>query len=142
MMILHILHVVGNILWLGGGAACAFAMLLLASESREIRVAAAKALRKITLMIVTPGMLIGAGAGLSMLLMHWSDMYARQPWMHMKLTVGLVAIAVSGVLTGRLRKAAANGDEVSPGAMKLVAAVLLLSAVAGAALVFLRPLAR
>lgn len=142
MLILRILHVVGNILWLGGGAACAFAMLLLLSESKEVKSAAAKALRKITVAIVTPGMLVGAGAGLIMLLMNWSDLYAKQPWMHMKLTVGLIAIAFSGVLTGRLRKAASNGDEVSPGAMKLVGAVLLLSAVAGAALVFLRPLAR
>jgi len=139
MLLARILHVIGNILWLGGGAACAFAMVLMASESKEARMGAAKALRKITLYIVTPGMLIGAGGGLTMLLMHWSDMYAKQPWVHMKLTVGLIAIAFSGVLTGRLRRAAANGEDAPVGALKLAGSVLLLSAVIGAVLVFLRP---
>jgi uncharacterized membrane protein len=141
MLIARILHVVGNILWLGGGAACAFAMVLLASESKDVKAAAAKALRKITVYIVTPGMLLGFAGGLAMLLPNWSDLYAKQPWMHMKLTVGLVAIAFSGVLTGRLRRAA-DGVEAKAGALKLVGAVLLLSALANAVFVFLRPLAR
>ncbi len=141
MLIARILHVVGNIFWLGGGAACAFAMLLMASESKDVRCAAARALRKITVYIVTPGMLVGLAGGLIILLPNWSELYAKQPWMHMKLTVGLIAIAFSGVLTGRLRRAA-NGDEAPVGALKLAGAVLLLSAVAGATLVFLRPLAR
>lgn len=141
MLIARILHVVGNILWLGGGAACAFAMVLMASGTKEVRLAAAKALRTITVYIVTPGMLLGLAGGLTILLSSWSDLYAKQPWMHMKLTVGLIAIAFSGVLTGRLRRAA-NGDDGPVGGLKLVAAVLVLSAILGAALVFLRPLAR
>ncbi len=139
MVIARVLHVVGNILWLGGGAACAFAMVLMAHESKEARAAAARALRKITLYIVTPGMLLGLGGGLTMLLMHWSDVYAKQPVMHIKLTVGLVAIAFSGVLTGRLRRAAAGGDDTPAGAFKLAGAVLLASAVIGVTLVFTRP---
>ncbi len=142
MLIARILHVVGNILWLGGGAACAFAMVMMASESKDARAAAARALRKITFYIVTPGMLLGLAGGLTILLSNWSDLYAKQPWMHMKLTVGLVAIAFSGVLTDRLRRAANGDDAPVSGAMKLAGAVLLLSAVLGAALVFLRPLAR
>ncbi len=141
MLIARILHVIGNIFWLGGGVACAFTMLLMASESKASRAAAAKALRTITVYIVTPGMLAGLVGGLWLLVPHWSDLYAKQPWMHMKLTVGLVAIAFSGVLTGRLRRAA-NGDDAPLGALKLAGAVLLLSALAGATLVFVRPLAR
>ena len=44
MLIARILHVIGNILWLGGGAACAFAMVLMASESRDARAGAARQL--------------------------------------------------------------------------------------------------
>jgi uncharacterized membrane protein len=138
MVIAKILHVIGNILWLGGGAVAAFTMVLLASQAKDTRMAAAQAVRKLVLMVVTPGMLLSFAGGLTMLLTYWSEMYAKAPWMHMKLTVGLVAAAFSGVLTGRLRRAATSSEELSTGAMKLAGAVLLLSAVAGVTLVMLR----
>jgi uncharacterized membrane protein len=138
MVIAKILHVIGNILWLGGGTVAAFTMVLLASQSKETRVAAAQAVRKMVLMVVTPGMLLSFAGGLTMLLTYWSEMYAKAPWMHMKLTVGLIAAAFSGVLTGRLRRAANSGQDVSTGAMKLAGGVLLASAVAGVTLVMLR----
>jgi uncharacterized membrane protein len=138
MLIARILHVIGNIVWLGGGMAAAFAMALLASEAKETRLAAARALRKLVLLAVTPGMLLGLGAGLYMLLDGWSELYARAPWMHAKLTVGLIAAAFSGVLSGRLRRAAGGDAEISAGTMKTAGAVLLLSAVANAVFVFLR----
>lgn len=138
MLIARILHVFGNIVWLGGGMAAAFAMAFLASETKETRLAAARALRRVVLLAVTPGMLLGLGAGLYMLLDGWSALYARQPWMHAKLTVGLIAAAFSGVLSGRLRRAAAGSDDISAGAMKAAGAVLLLSAIANVMFVFLR----
>ena len=58
MLTFRILHVIGNIVWLGGGIAAALAMATLASENKEVRLAAAKALRKIVLTVVTPGMLL------------------------------------------------------------------------------------
>ena len=138
MLFAKILHVFGNIVWLGGGMAAAFAMAFLVSENRETRLAAAKALRKLVLLTVTPGMIVSLAAGLFMLMVDWSELYARAPWMHAKLTVGLVAAAFSGVLTGKLRRAAATGEEVSAKSMKLAGTVLLLSAVANVAFVFLR----
>jgi uncharacterized membrane protein len=138
MVIAKILHVIGNILWLGGGAVAAFTMVLLASQAKETRLAAAQAVRKLVLMVVTPGMLLSFAGGLTMLLTYWSEMYAKAPWMHMKLTVGLIAAAFSGVLSGRLRRAATSGEDVSVGAMKLAGGVLVASAVAGVTLVMLR----
>lgn len=137
LLIGKIVHVIGNVLWLGGGAACAFAFAFLASEDATTRTTAARALRKVTLTLVTPGMLLSLGAGLVMLLSYWSDLYAKAPWMHAKLTVGLIAAAFSGVLSGRLRKAAA-GSEVSPGSLRLAGGVLVLSAVAAITFVFTR----
>jgi len=138
MLLAKIVHVIGNIVWLGGGVAAAFAMAFLASESRETRLAAARALRKLVLVLVTPGMVVSLAAGLFMLMIDWSELYSKAPWMHAKLTVGLVAAAFSGVLTGKLRRAAATGEDVSANSMKLAGSVLLLSAIANVFFVFLR----
>ena len=133
-----LIHVLGNVLWLGGGAVAALAFAQLGSRDAATRRDAAGALRTVTLWLVTPGMLLSIGAGLVMLLSYWSELYAKAPWMHMKLTVGLIAAGFSGVLTGRLRKAA-QGTDVSAKSVRLAGIILLLSAVAGVALVFLRP---
>jgi uncharacterized membrane protein len=106
-----IVHVIGNVLWLGGGAVVAFAYVMLASESASL------------------------AGGLTMLLGFWTELYAKAPWAHTKLTVGIIAAGFSGVLTGKLRRAAA-GQEVAPGAIRNAGIVLLVSAVLGVVLVF------
>jgi uncharacterized membrane protein len=138
MLILRIIHVIGNIAWLGGGAVAAFAMAMLASEAPATRLAAAQALRKVVLFLVTPGMLLSLGAGLIMLLSEWSTLYAKQPWMHGKLTVGLIAAAFSGVLSGRLRRGSSDAEALSPKAFRTAGLVLVLSAVANVTLVIMR----
>jgi uncharacterized membrane protein len=137
LLVCKIVHVIGNVLWLGGGVVSAFTFALLASESAPTRRAAARSLRTVVLTIVTPGMLLSIGAGLVMLLSYWSELYAKAPWMHMKLTVGLIAAGFSGVLSGRLRRAS-QGTDVTVGSVRLAGAVLLLSAVAGVTLVMTR----
>ena len=136
-VVCKIIHVVGNVLWLGGGVAAAYTFVQLAQDDAKVRLSAARALRSLTLTLVTPGMLLSLVAGLIMLLMHWSDLYAKAPWMHIKLTVGLIAAAFSGVLSGRLRRAAA-GTEVTPGAVRAAGIVLLLSAVVAVTMVMTR----
>lgn len=137
-VVCKIIHVVGNVLWLGGGAASAYTFVQLAQDDEKVRLSAARALRSLTLTLVTPGMLLSLVAGLTMLLLHWTDMnYAKAPWMHIKLTVGLIAAAFSGVLSGRLRRAAA-GSEVAPGAVRTAGIVLLLSAVVAVSMVMTR----
>jgi protoporphyrinogen IX oxidase len=137
MLLARIVHVIGNILWLGGGAVAALFMAQLASASQETRTAAARAVRKLILAVVTPGMLLSFAGGLYMLFTHWSAVYARAPWMHTKLLVGLVAAAFSGVLSGKLRRAA-DGAELPAGSMRTAGWVLVLSAIAGVFLVFTR----
>jgi uncharacterized membrane protein len=138
MLLLRILHVFGNIAWIGGGAAAALAMMALASESSETRLAAAKALRKVVLWVVTPGMLLSLAAGLTMLMNDWTAVYAKAPWMHAKLTVGLIAAGFSGVLSGRLRRGSSDAAALTPGVFRNAALVLLLSGIANVAFVFLR----
>ena len=138
MQIAKIVHVLGNILWLGGGAASAFAMVWLAAESKEVKLAAARAVRQVVLLVVTPVLLLSSAGGLVNLVIYWDALYKKSPWMQTKLLVGLIAAAFTGVLSGKLRKAAANGDEVPAGAMKLAGSILLVSALLGVALVILR----
>jgi uncharacterized membrane protein len=138
MLFARIIHIIGNILWLGGGTVAAFAMAQLAVSSKETQLAAAKVLRKVVLAVVTPGMLLGLGGGLYMLLMDWSTLYAKAPWMHAKLTVGLIAAGFSGVLTGKLRRAATSGAEIPASSMRLAGWSLLLSAIANVFFAFTR----
>lgn len=137
MLIARIIHVLGNILWLGGGTVAAFAMANFALSPKETRASAAQVVRKLVLSVVTPGMLLSFAGGLFMLMSYWSEIYAKAPWMHMKLTVGLVAAGFSGVLSGKLRRAA-DGAEITGSSMRTAGWVLLLSAIAGVVLVFAR----
>ncbi|MDB4976051.1 MAG: hypothetical protein JWN48_4392 [Myxococcaceae bacterium] len=132
-----ILHVIGNVLWLGGGAASAFTFLLLANEDERVRLAGARALRTLTLRFVSPGFILSIISGLVMLLSFWGELYAKAPWMHVKLTVGLIAAAFTGVLSGKLRKAA-SGSAVAPGSVRLAGSILLLSAVVNVVMVYTR----
>ena len=134
MLLARIIHVLGSVLWLGGGAVAAFAMAQFALSSQEARTSAAQVVRKTVLNIVTPGMLLSFAGGLYMLLTNWSTLYAKAPWMHGKLTVGLLAAGVSGALSGKLRRAA-NGAEVTPNSMRIFGIILVLSALAGITLV-------
>lgn len=120
-----ILHVIGNVLWLGGGVIAAFALANVAGEQTTTRVGAARALRIASLVLITPGMLLSLGAGLAMVITYWHELYAKAPWMHAKLTAGFLAAAVSGMITGRLRRAS-QGDLFAPGPLWLAGLVLLL----------------
>lgn len=137
MLLARIVHVIGNILWLGGGAVAALFMAQLAAAPQDTRVAAARAVRKLILGLVTPGMLLSFAGGLYMLLTHWSTVYARAPWMHTKLLLGLIAAAFSGVLSGKLRRAA-DGADLPANTMRTAGWVLALSAIGGVFLVFTR----
>ena len=55
-IVCKILHVIGNVMWLGGGAAAAFTFVLISREDPKVRLAGAQALRKIILRLVSPGM--------------------------------------------------------------------------------------
>jgi uncharacterized membrane protein len=137
-VISKIVHVIGNVLWLGGGAVVAFAFVMFASESVEVQRKSALVLRRVTQYVVTPGMVLSLIGGLTMLFGFWNELYKKAPWAHSKLTVGIIAAAFSGVLTGRLRRAAA-GQEVKPGAIRTAGIVLVLSAIAGVVLVLTKP---
>ena len=53
-LISKIVHVIGNVLWLGGGAVVAFAFVMLANEGAEVRLKSTQVLQKLTRFVVTP----------------------------------------------------------------------------------------
>ncbi|MCC6874685.1 MAG: CopD family protein [Sandaracinaceae bacterium] len=131
-------HIVGLILWVGGTASAALVAASVADAAEETRKVAYGAARKAVLFIGTPGVVLTWIAGLSVLLPDFSVLYARAGWMHGKLTVILLLTALTGVLTGRLRRAA-KGTAVSATTFSGLAIGLVLGAAIIVFLAILRP---
>jgi putative membrane protein len=124
-------HLVGVMLWIGGATAAA---MVAAASSQSGDRAAIGAARRAFSWIATPGMLLAFLAGLSYLIPNFRALYAHAGWMHIKLTIVLVMAALSGVLSGRLRKTA-NGQK--PASAGFFGGMALAFVVLGASVVFL-----
>ena len=143
--LLRVLHVIGHVLWLGGGVTIAFLASHVLEMPADAKRKALSSLRALALRIVVPGMLLAFLGGLTMLVLGWGaegTSYAKQPWMHTKLTIGILAAAATGVLTGRLRKHIAGLRETRPVFYRILGWCFVAAAIANALLVYLRPGAR
>ena len=131
-----LVHFLGAVLWIGGVAAVALAASAVPEEARD---KAGPALRGAALKVGTTGMLLAWAGGLSMLLTHWSSLYAKAGWMHGKLALVLLAAGLSGAVSGQLRKMASGQGEVKPGVLKGMAIGLMVIAAIVVALGTLKP---
>lgn len=130
------LHVLGAVGWIGGLAGAGLTVLFADGNNRK---AAAAAARRTVLYLATPGMLLSWVVGLWMLIPAFGDVYAKQGWMHGKLTIALVVTGLTGFLTGRLRKAGVGEADASSRFLGgMIAAVLVLATIV-VFLVKLRP---
>ena len=102
------IHFLGVTFWIGSALAVSIAAA--APTLREGGVA--QALRRVTLGVTTPSMLIAFVGGFGMLIPSFADVYAKQGWMHAKLTLLLILAGATGVLTGKVRRSA-QGQEVT-----------------------------
>ena len=107
MIVFRYLHFLGVTFWLGSAIAVAIA----AAAPTQLESGIAQALRKVTVRVTTPSMLIAFAGGFGMLIPNFAEVYAKQGWMHAKLTLLLLLAAATGVLTGKLRRWA-GGQEV------------------------------
>ena len=121
---LRIAHVVGVILWIGGALSVA---LVAAAAEGEARRSLATVARSVALKVATPGMVLAWLGGLAMFALHL-DAYLKAGWMHGKITIALIVAALTGVLSGKLRKAAA-GEAVKPGTLRTLGLVIIVLAV-------------
>jgi putative membrane protein len=132
-------HLIGVILWIGGTATAAIVAIAAAREEGAARTAMLSAARRAVLVLATPGLLLAWIAGLAYLVPSFTTLYARAGWMHGKLTILIVLTALTGVFTGRLRKAAAGTKPPSVGLFAGVMLTLLVAAAIVAFLAELRP---
>ncbi len=121
---LRIIHIVGVILWIGGALSVA---LVAAAAEGEAKRSLATVSRRVALRVATPGMVLAWVGGLVMFGLSL-DGYLTQGWMHAKITIGLIVAALTGVLTGRLRRAAA-GEDVSQTSLRVFGIVIVVLAV-------------
>lgn len=134
MTVFRFLHFLGIVFWIGSAVAVAIA----ASADKPGEIGAAQALRKVTLRITTPAMLLAFAGGFGVLIPRFVDVYAKQGWMHTKLTLLVVLAGATGVLTGKLRRWA-GGQEVTPRTFKRLAWSISILSVLIVTLAVFRP---
>jgi len=118
-------HIIGIIYWLGGLIASAQIMMRLGNESSpEGRQTLAEAESKLLKRIVHPGAAVTVLAGMVILVI--SPDYLRQTWLHIKLALVVVLIAVDLLLTVRARAWQAGRGEIPRQARLYYASVAVL----------------
>jgi uncharacterized membrane protein len=108
MIVFRYLHFLGVAFWIGSAVGVAIA----AAAPTPWESGIAQSLRKVSLRVTTPSMLVAFAGGFGMLIPNFAEVYAKQGWMHSKLTLLLILAGLTGVLTGKLRRWA-DGQEVS-----------------------------
>jgi putative membrane protein len=134
MIVFRYLHFLGITFWIGTAVAVAFA----ASAPTPWESGIAQALRKVTLRVTTPSMLFAFVGGFGMLIPEFTEVYAKQGWMHAKLALLLALAGATGVLSGKLRRWA-EGQDVQGTTFARLAGVISTLAVLIVTLAVLRP---
>ena len=82
-LIFRSIHMVGMLFWVGSAVAIGVAATVKSDAPRQ----SATALRKASLVVTAPAMVLSFVGGLGMLIPNFSAIYARAGWMHTKLTL-------------------------------------------------------
>lgn len=131
-------HLLGVILWIGGGVAAA-TMAAFAADSKEGAATGLQGAQRALSWWVTPGMLLAWAGGLTILIPDFATHYASAGWMHGKLTLLLALSGVTGVLSGRLRKAAKGQKEIGSKLLNGLSIGLMVGAFVVLVLVLAKP---
>ena len=133
----HLIHILGVILWIGGGITGALLAASATTREKPIREAIFVHVRTALLFVSTPGLVLAWVGALAMLIPNWS-LYVHEGWSHAKLTLGIILSGVSGVLSARIRKGA-EGKETTAGLLAALGMSLAIGAVLALVLVIFRP---
>lgn len=134
MVVFRYLHFLGITFWIGTAVAVAIA----ASTQTPWESGIAQALRKATIRVTTPSMLVAFVGGLGMLIPNFAELYAKQGWMHTKLLLLLALAGATGVLTGKLRRWA-DGQEIAGRTFGRLAWIISVLAILIVTLAVFRP---
>lgn len=129
--LLLVLHITGNLLWIGGIAGVAVALGTAGAAAVRKPVAL-----KIYRRVAVPGFIASLIGGGAVLFMNPALYFSQTRWMHPKLTLVLVVIALHHVLGARAKRLAS--DEPTKGAHPM-GAVLVICAVGAAFLALTKP---
>jgi uncharacterized membrane protein len=130
------LHFFGIILWFGGTIATALVASYVADAGANASVGARRFVRT----IANPAMVAAWLGGLGMLAPLWSTHFSHAIWMHIKLTLVLVASGLTGAVGATLRRA--EGGEVPKAKLRGMAIALLVLMMTIIGLVEFKPLNR
>ena len=133
----RVLHILGVILWIGGGITGALLAASASTREKSIREIIFVHVRTALLFVSTPGLVLAWVGALAMLIPNWA-LYAHEGWSHAKLTLGIVLSGVSGVLSARVRKGA-QGTETTAGMLAGLGMSLAIGALLALVLVIFRP---
>ena len=137
-LVLKALHIFGALLWVGGLSFVGILGLEVAERHRIEGPKAAFLGRMGMLARVTTGMVLTWLGGLAVFVPNIA-VYKTQGWMHGKLALVVVLSALSGVLSGHLRKASMGQVEFAPAKVRMLSLVSLGVAAGIVVFAVLRP---
>jgi protoporphyrinogen IX oxidase len=133
-VLLVLLHVIANLVWIGSIAAVALVLSGGRGDSKLRGEIGLDLYRK----LAVPAFVASFAAGLIRLLLDTQLYLVVTKYMHPKLTLALVVIALHHVIGARAKRMAA-GTKTEPGPVAVLAAVLVVCAAGAAVLVLVKP---
>lgn len=128
------LHVAANLVWIGAILSVALALVSRAGDGRVGAQIAYELYRR----LAVPAFVVSFLAGISRLVLDLDLYFVETKYMHGKLFFAVIVIGLHHVIGGRA-KAVATGRRSAPGPVGVLALLLLISAVAAALFVILKP---
>jgi protoporphyrinogen IX oxidase len=128
------LHVAANLVWIGAILSVALALVSRAGDGRVGAQIAYELYRR----LAVPAFVVSFLAGVSRLVLDLDLYFVETKYMHGKLFFAVIVIGLHHVIGARA-KAVATGRRSAPGPVGVLALLLLISAVAAALFVILKP---
>lgn len=98
---LKVFHLIGLLTWIGGALTVAVTVLRAPGASRNV---VAEALAGTAKAVIRPAMILALLAGIGAFALAL-DTYLKSPWMHAKVTMGVLAMGLGEALLAKARKA-------------------------------------
>ena len=131
-------HITGIVLWVGGLLATCQVLAGRERESSiEVRAALSRPARKLLKALAHPGAAIAVLAGIALLLIKPEDL--RQAWLHIKLALVVILIAVDLLLTVSVSALVSRASEISARRVKLTHGAIALLFLAIVILAVVKP---
>jgi putative membrane protein len=128
------LHVAANLVWIGAILSVALALVSPAGDGRVGAQIAYELYRR----LAVPAFVVSFLAGISRLVLDLDLYFVETKYMHGKLLFAVIVIGLHHVIGARA-KGVATGRRSAPGPVGVLALLLLISAVAAALFVILKP---